>query len=94
MIQKLTDAEIDTALATLPGWQRAGDALTRTFELPSFARAVAVVGEVARHADAVDHHPDMLIQYRKLTFTLSTHDAGGISGRDLELARAIDRLAK
>ena len=93
-MKKLTDAEVQSRLAQLPGWSRQGDALTRTFELPSFARAVAVVGEVAQHADRVDHHPDMLIQYRKLTFTLSTHDAGGISEKDVELAKVIDRLAK
>ena len=93
-MKKLTDDEIAKGLTDRPGWRREAQALIRTFELPSFARAVAVVGEVAQHADAVDHHPDMLIQFRKVTFTLSTHDAGGISRKDFELAAAIDRLAK
>lgn len=93
-MKKLSDTEITEALNTLPGWRREGDALVKTFERPSFADAVALVSTVAKHADAVDHHPDMLVQYRKLTFTLSTHDANGISARDVELAREIERLAK
>ena len=93
-MKKLSDAEIRTELEKLPGWRKQGEAITKTFELPSFARAVEVVNAAAKHADSVDHHPDMLIQYRKLTFTLNTHDVGGVSEKDIELARAVDKLAK
>jgi 4a-hydroxytetrahydrobiopterin dehydratase len=93
-MKKLTDSEIAAALAQLLGWKREGDALVKTFELATFARNIEVVGAIARHADKIDHHPDMLIQYRKLTCTLSTHDAGGITAKDVELAKAIELLAK
>lgn len=93
-MNKLTDAEIAQALSSLPGWRREGDELVKQYELPTFARAVECVGLVAKHADAVDHHPDMLIQYRKLTFRLTTHDAGGISARDVALAKKLEELVK
>jgi 4a-hydroxytetrahydrobiopterin dehydratase len=92
--QKLTDAEVTQRLGELPGWKRQGDALVKTFELPSFPRAIEVVNAVARRANELDHHPDMLIQYSKLGFTLSTHDAGGITDLDAKLAGEIERLAK
>ena len=93
-MKKLDDAAITQRLNQLPGWKRTGDALIKQFELKSFARAVECVNAVAKHADSVDHHPDMLIQYSKLTFTLSTHDAGGITEKDVALAKKIDELVK
>ena len=93
-MKKLTDSEISSALTQLAGWKRNGDALVKQFELPTFARNIEVVSAIAKQADQMDHHPDMLIQYSKLTCTLSTHDAGGITARDVELAKAIEKLAK
>lgn len=93
-MKKLDDAELTRELANLRGWRREGDELKKTFELPTFARAVECVGLVAKHADQVDHHPDMLIQYRKLSFALTTHDAGGITSKDVSLAKKIDELVK
>ena len=93
-MKKLTDAEIRSELEKLPGWRKQGEAITKTFELPSFTRAIEVVNAVAKHANSVDHHPDMLIQYSKLTFTLNTHDVGGVSEKDIELAKAVEKLAK
>lgn len=91
----LDDTAVTTALGSLPGWDRDGDALVRTAELSSFPAAIAVVGRVAEIAEACDHHPDVDIRWRTLTFRLSTHSDGGITTKDVDLARAIsDQLAR
>jgi 4a-hydroxytetrahydrobiopterin dehydratase len=87
----LSDVEIQRALGTLPGWSRRGDTLTKTFTFPAFERGIAFVGRVAAAADAMDHHPDIDIRYTKVTTTLSTHSAGGITELDLKLAGEIER---
>jgi 4a-hydroxytetrahydrobiopterin dehydratase len=87
----LAGDEIARRLAELPGWQRSGDAIRRTYELPAFKDAIAFVGRVAEAADAADHHPDILIEYRKVTLTLSTHDSGGLTALDFDLASTIDQ---
>lgn len=89
---RLSDVEIQRALGTLAGWTRRGDALTKTYTFPAFARGIAFVGRVATAADAIDHHPDIDIRYTKVTTTLSTHSAGGITALDLQLAAEIERL--
>ena len=89
MAELLDDAAVDAALRDLPGWEREGDALVRTAELPSFPAAITVVDRVAEIAEERDHHPDIDIRWRRLTFRLSTHHKGGITDRDLALARAI-----
>jgi len=89
----LPDSEVTEALASLAGWSRAGDEITKTFELPSFMDAIGFVERVADLAEAVDHHPDIDISYRKVRIALSTHDAGGITGKDFDLARAIEAMA-
>ena len=88
---RLTDAEAAGRLAALAEWTRDGDAIRRTFELGSFAEAIAFVSRVAALAEAADHHPDILVQYRKVTLTLSTHDASGLTSLDFDLAGRIDR---
>ena len=93
MAELLSDGEIDTALAELPGWRRAGDSLVRTVESPSFPAAVELVRKVAEAAEAANHHPDIDIRWRKVTYTLSTHSAGGLTQLDLDLAAQIDSLA-
>ncbi|MEJ3653777.1 4a-hydroxytetrahydrobiopterin dehydratase [Actinomycetes bacterium KLBMP 9759] len=85
----LDDAAITTALDDLPGWQREGNSLVRTTELPNFSAAITVVERVAEIAEACDHHPDIDIRWRTLTFTLSTHSEGGITELDVLLAGAI-----
>lgn len=85
----LDDEAIAAALRDLPGWQRDGDELVRTAELPSFPAAIGVVARVAEIAEARDHHPDVDIRWRTLTFRLSTHSAGGITRKDVDLAKAI-----
>ena len=85
----LDDAEIDAALADLPGWERDGDALVRTAELSSFPVAIGVVARVGEIAEGRNHHPDMDIRWRTVTFRCSTHSEGGITRFDVDLAKAI-----
>ena len=89
-----SDAEIRAALEELPGWKQQGKAITRTYDLKGFKAAMAFAGTVGELADRADHHPDILIQYSKVTLTLWTHDKGGVTDRDLRLARQIEAAAK
>ena len=86
----LDDTAITTALRTLTGWERDGDALVKTVELSSFPAAIAAVDRIAKVAESANHHPDIDIRWRKLTFRCSTHSAGGITDLDVALAGAID----
>jgi 4a-hydroxytetrahydrobiopterin dehydratase len=89
-----TDADIQGALGELPGWKRDGKAIAKTFDLKGFKAAMAFAGTVGELADRADHHPDILIQFSKVTLTLSSHDKGGVTDRDLRLARQIEAAAK
>jgi 4a-hydroxytetrahydrobiopterin dehydratase len=89
----LSDAEVNDWLQGHSGWQRDGDTLTRTIECATFPVAIALVGAVGEAAEQRDHHPDIDIRWRTLRFALSTHSEGGITGKDTELAQAIDHLA-
>jgi 4a-hydroxytetrahydrobiopterin dehydratase len=89
---RLSDIDIQRELGRLNGWSRRGDALVKTFQFPTFRAGIDFVNRVARAADAADHHPDIDIRYTKITCTLSTHSAGGITAKDLALAGEIDRL--
>jgi 4a-hydroxytetrahydrobiopterin dehydratase len=87
----LSDAEVSTALADLPGWTRTGDEIGREFECASFPDAIAFVVRIAFFAEAADHHPDLDIRWRKVRVALTTHDAGGLTQLDVDLAREIAR---
>lgn len=91
MRNKLSDLEIQRALGRLSGWARRGDTLTKTYTFGTFADGIAFVNRVAKAADARNHHPDIDIRYTKITCMLSTHDAGGITSADLELAEEIEK---
>jgi 4a-hydroxytetrahydrobiopterin dehydratase len=93
MPTRLSDLEIQRALGALPGWTRRGDALVKTFSFARFADGMDFVQRVARAADVADHHPDIDIRYTKVTCSLTTHDAGGITAADLALARTIETAA-
>lgn len=93
MAEKLSDLEIRRALGALPGWSRKGDALNKTYTFARFADGIRFVDDVAQIADGMNHHPDIDIRYTKVTFSLSSHDAGGITKRDLDLAQAIETAA-
>lgn len=92
MAELLDDDAVADALTGLPGWEQEGDALVRTASLPTFRDAVATVDEVADLAEAHDHHPDIDIRFRTVTFRLSTHSDGGITGKDTELAGRISTV--
>jgi 4a-hydroxytetrahydrobiopterin dehydratase len=91
-MSKLGSHQIEQALLQTPGWRRSGDAITRDFELPSFPAALLFVAAVGHLAERAEHHPDILIQYRSVTLTLSTHSAGGLTDKDFALAAAINAL--
>src|SRR5438874_1196545 len=93
MRTKLSDLEIRRALGTLPGWTRKGDLVQKTYSFARFGDGVRFVDQVAELADSMNHHPDIDIRYTKVTFSLSTHDAGGITQMDLDLAKAIEQAA-
>ena len=91
---KLDDSAIDAALVDLPDWSREADVIVRVVKRRDWRDAIALVDAVAAEAERRDHHPDLCVTgYRTVTFRLTTHSAGGITGRDLDLARAIDQLA-
>jgi 4a-hydroxytetrahydrobiopterin dehydratase len=93
-VPTLDDAALAEALRELPGWARDGNALARTFRRRDWRDAIAFVNAVADEAERRDHHPDISITgYRNVTFRLTSHDSGGITNRDVNLARRIDELA-
>jgi 4a-hydroxytetrahydrobiopterin dehydratase len=92
MSEVLDQGAIDAALARLDGWSGGPGGITRTVELSSFPAAIAVVDRVAEAAESADHHPDIDIRWRTLTFTCATHSAGGVTTKDLDLAGTIDSI--
>jgi 4a-hydroxytetrahydrobiopterin dehydratase len=91
--EKLTDAQIAGMLTSRPEWSETGGAIQRTFHFGTFMEAMAFVDKVAAQAEADQHHPDILIRYTKVTLTLNTHDAGGITEKDFALAAKVDAMA-
>jgi 4a-hydroxytetrahydrobiopterin dehydratase len=90
---RLSDAEVEAHLAKAPEWSLVGDTIQRTYTFPNFVASIAFVNAVAADAERVQHHPDMLIRYNRVTLTLSTHDSGGITTKDFALAASADALA-
>ncbi|MBE2232335.1 MAG: 4a-hydroxytetrahydrobiopterin dehydratase [Anaerolinea sp.] len=93
MTHLLTQIEIEQALGALAGWAQTGNEISRSFTLSSFPAALVFASTVGHLAERADHHPDILIQYRKVTLTLSSHSAGGLTEKDFDLAREIDAIA-
>lgn len=93
-VAELTEQERDVALEGLPGWtlRADGKAIARSFRFRDFAEAWAFMEKVAALAEAQDHHPEWSNVYNRVDITLTTHDAGGLSARDVRLARDIDAL--
>lgn len=90
---RLSDADVEAALRGLDGWERSGDEIVKVFERPSFADAVAFVVRVGFLAEAADHHPDIDLRWRRVRVALTTHDAGGLTALDVDLARRIEAVA-
>lgn len=93
MADTLDDAAVAERLDALPHWTRDGDAIRREIRAATFLDGIDLVTRVARAAEAADHHPDIDIRWRTLTFTLTTHSAGGLTVKDFDLAARIDDLA-
>jgi 4a-hydroxytetrahydrobiopterin dehydratase len=91
---KLDEAAIRKAMDGLKGWTLNGAAISRQFTLASFPDAMAFVTRVAFDAEAADHHPDILINYKRVTLTFSTHSEGGLTQKDFDGARKADAVAK
>jgi len=87
---KLNSQEISDKLNRLNGWKLEDNAIRRVYLFKDFAESMKFVNEVAEMAEEMDHHPDIFIQYNRVTLTLSTHSAGGITEKDFELAARID----
>lgn len=92
-IEKLNDEQIAAGLAKRPDWSEVGGQIQRTFQFPDFLSAMRFVHKIAEYAERVQHHPEMLIRYDKVTLTVSTHDAGGVTQKDFDLAEESDRIA-
>ena len=94
MVTKLTKSEVDDLAATLPGWRlvKGRDAVHRSFTFADFSTAWGFMARVALLAESQGHHPEWSNVYNKVEITLSTHDAGGLSAKDVTLAQAIDKL--
>ena len=89
---KLTTEAVQVALKKLPGWTLKDEAIGKQYTWPSFPDAIKFVNQVADLAEQADHHPDILINYRRVTLTLSTHSEGGITQKDFDLAAQIEKV--
>ncbi len=89
----LSEAEIQQALQQLPGWKKNGNAIERVFQFDNFVQAMEFVNRIAEAAEAVNHHPDILISYNKVTLSLVSHDSGGVTQRDIKMAVRINEFA-
>jgi 4a-hydroxytetrahydrobiopterin dehydratase len=92
-VDVLTDEQVSERLGDVPGWIRQGDSIVHVQTLADFRAAVLYVGAVAYLAEAANHHPDITIEWSKVTLTLSTHSAGGLTVNDFALAEQINRLS-
>ena len=93
MASVLSSEQLSAALADVPGWSGDTGEISRTVTADTFPRGIALVNAVAEAAETLNHHPDIDIRYTDITFRLSTHTEGGVTGQDLELAARINELA-
>ncbi len=93
-MDKMTAEQVLDAMKGAPEWAETGGQIHRTFQFKDFVEAMKFVHKVAEQAELDQHHPDILIRWNKVTLTLSTHDAGGITGKDFALAAKADGFAK
>ena len=92
-MDKLDDSEIESRLADLEGWDRAGDAISKEFKQDDFVGSVDFAKAVVEPAEEMGHHPDLSISWDTVTVTITTHSEGGLTASDFELAERIDGLA-
>ncbi|NIP30715.1 MAG: 4a-hydroxytetrahydrobiopterin dehydratase [Candidatus Dadabacteria bacterium] len=91
-MQLLTDDQISKELTQLTGWERINNQIEKVFNTKNFIYTIGFVNQVALLAERADHHPDILVQYSKVTITLYTHSMGGITEKDINLAKEIEQL--
>jgi 4a-hydroxytetrahydrobiopterin dehydratase len=91
---KLAEDEIERGLAHLPGWTREGNTIMKRFTFDGFPEAIGFVDRLAVEAESADHHPDIFINYKRVTLTYSTHSEGGLTAKDFDAAQVADRLAQ
>ena len=91
---KLSAAQITEKLKALPGWELKGDTIAKQYTFKEFMGGIRFINRIAEIAEQMDHHPDIAVNYKRVTFTLSTHDQGGITEKDTKLAEAIEREFK
>lgn len=91
-MQKLSDDQVGSKLETVPNWSETAGSIQRTFQFKDFLSAMAFVQKVAELAERCQHHPDILIRWNKVTLTLTTHDASGLTERDFDFANEADAL--
>ncbi|HEX8835060.1 MAG TPA: 4a-hydroxytetrahydrobiopterin dehydratase [Abditibacteriaceae bacterium] len=91
-MQKLQPAQVTEATSQLNSWSVENESLVRTFEFTDFAHSMIFVGRVADLAESADHHPDIDIRYNKVKLVLSTHSAGGLTQKDIDLATQIEHI--
>ena len=89
----LTDEQVDAALPDLDGWERVNGTLRRTIKFPVFLDGIDAVRRIGEKAEEKDHHPDIDIRWRTVTFVLVTHSEGGITDKDVEMAKEINSIA-
>lgn len=93
MPEKFSEEQIQAELVGTPDWSEVSGKIQRTFQFPDFKAAMAFVGQLADYAESAQHHPDILIRFNKVTVSVNTHDAGGITAKDFALAQEADKLA-
>ena len=91
---KLSPEQVTTNLKSLAGWERKSEAIAKQYTFKEFMGGIRFINRIAEIAEQMDHHPDITVNYRRVTFTLSTHDQGGITEKDFRLAEAIEREFK
>jgi 4a-hydroxytetrahydrobiopterin dehydratase len=90
---KLSQADVDQRMKDLRGWTLQGDEIVKQYTFKNFPEAIAFVSRLAPEAEAADHHPDILVNYKRVTLTYSTHSEGGLTDKDFAGAAMADRLA-
>ena len=93
LMTRISAAEARVRVQDLPGWTLAGDAITRQFTFAGFPEAVAFIVRLGFAAEAVDHHPDLLVNYKRVTVTYSTHSEGGLTAKDFDGANSATKIA-
>jgi 4a-hydroxytetrahydrobiopterin dehydratase len=91
-MKKLTAAQIKSARVKIPGWEKNGALISRTFQFKDFPAALKFVNAAGKIAEQAQHHPDIDIRWNKVTLALTTHDAGGLTEKDFAIAKKFDRL--